>query len=180
MKNTTVPHIFDCRVRMATSRRATALKIKERCWTITWVSTRNCTSSMSMWTMVTAAQILNARILSGWCRTLRKGTSTASSSRIYLASAETTLKQAVIWKESFRSWVCALSPSTIIMTVQRKTMIRVVFWFRSTILSMIPTAGIFRCAFAVTWMWNEKKVSSLAVSQGMGIAKTPKTKIIWL
>lgn len=61
------------------------------------------------------------------CRTLRKGTSTASSSRIYLASAETTLKQAVIWKESFRSWVCALSPSTIIMTVQRKTMIRVVF-----------------------------------------------------
>ena len=30
-----------------------------------WGSTRNCTSSMSMWTMVTAAQILNARILSG-------------------------------------------------------------------------------------------------------------------
>lgn len=30
-----------------------------------WESTRNCTSSMSMWTMVTAAQILNARILSG-------------------------------------------------------------------------------------------------------------------
>lgn len=54
---------------------------------------------------------------------MRKGTSTASSSRIYLASAETTLKRAVIWKESFHSWVCASSPSTIIMTVQRKTMI---------------------------------------------------------
>ena len=52
---------------------------------------------------------------------MRKGTSTASSSRIYLASAETTLKRVVIWRESFRSWVCASSPSTIIMTVQRKS-----------------------------------------------------------
>ena len=38
-----------------------------------------------------------------------------------------TLKRVVIWNESFHSWVCALSPSTIIMTVQRKTMIRAVF-----------------------------------------------------
>lgn len=58
------------------------------------------------------------------CRTLRSGKSTALSSRIYLASVETTLKRAVIWKESFRSWVCASSPSTIIMTVRKKTMIR--------------------------------------------------------
>lgn len=49
------------------------------------------------------------------------------SSRTYHDSAETTLKRVVIWKESFHSWVCVSSPSTIIMTVQRKTMIRVVF-----------------------------------------------------
>ena len=47
-----------------------------------------------------------------------------SSSRIYLASAETTLKRVVIWKESFHLWESASSPSTIIMTVRKKTMIR--------------------------------------------------------
>lgn len=68
--------------------------------------------------------MVNAMYAKDICRTLRKGTSTASSSRIYLASAETTLKRVVIWKESFHSWVCVSSPSTIIMTVRKKTMIR--------------------------------------------------------
>ena len=50
--------------------------------------------------------------------------STVLSSKTYHDSAETTLKQDVIWKESFHLWESDLSPSTIIMTVQKKTMIR--------------------------------------------------------
>ena len=67
------------------------------------------------------------RITQDMAKKLCKLHHTAVGAAYHHDSAETTLKRVVIWKESFHSWVCVSSPSTIIMTVQRKTMIRVVF-----------------------------------------------------